>query len=402
MMPGTLPQIRTEDDTEVQPYQSQRQSIYKGKQPKNFSLILVEEKKAKKEKLKKKIFVPFKYGNHGSGVNKETASNTIQQSKELANGSPELANTKKVIPEDKNAEIIKSKKEFNKEKLETPLPPHENLKRTLEPVQEIAENDANVSERDDKPPEESPKKRTVRKIVSKLALDIKEDDNKLQNGFHNHYPNIKPSLTLEIASPMNATEANTEEILDDGNITAKSVNPVQYGIKKPNGFSRGSGKKIFLTPSSSQKTYSIKIANIDDQEVMCSKCNKMINTNDIESHSKKCYYEIRKAGKQSKPLMEDNVAPMFKTSCLLTSLHKCIQKSQNLKKTLSANTIQELCAICKIAENIVEATQENIQIMKKIQDQASTMQKKLGISPDPTTFLYFERVIHLIQVIKIR
>jgi hypothetical protein len=191
---------------------------------------------------------------------------------------------------------------------------------------------------------------------------------------------------------MNATACNTEELMEDGNLTAKSVNPIQYGIKKPNGFSRFNRLEIFSTPRKCE----LRCENTEELEVMCSKCNKMINTIVVFSHSKKCFYDIWKKG--GKPIKEDKVSPLFKTSCLLITLHKCIWKSTVLKKKLTTQGIEDLCNICKIAENITEATRDNIDNLIKIQNQANEMQKNLGNNPDSTTFLYFERVILLIQV----
>lgn len=382
------------DETEIIPYQSQKMLIYKGKQPKSFTLIFEDSKKAKIESKGEFKFTPFRSKIQGSHE-KIVDSNSIQH------GSPDVTGKKSI------SFVIKSQKitEETSEKPDQTLVPmsssHEIHISSLEHVKENV-NGANLIFEDVLIVEKAKKRiDPISSIDSKFerAFNSEENEQKSNRSSQLHHSEAHLSFKLDI-SPISSARDNSDNNINDSIITTKPVIPSWQGVKKPFGFWRFNGVKATKTLSTPNCHSKLTMFNFNDSEaneieVLCSKCHMMIKSGLLELHSNKCFYQANNNGNLN---IGDQVPPIYKTNCLLASLGKCIQKNSVLRNSLQETKFNELSQICNIAESIVETNPENIQKLEEMCEQVKTIQAQLGNNSNSTCFLYLERLISLIQV----
>lgn len=69
-----------------------------------------------------------------------------------------------------------------------------------------------------------------------------------------------------------------------------------------------------------------------------------------------------------------------------------------LKDSLSEETINEMSEICQAAENVIDASDTSIKSTEEMITRMNKIQEELGSDPEPTAFIYMERIIHFLQV----
>jgi hypothetical protein len=75
-----------------------------------------------------------------------------------------------------------------------------------------------------------------------------------------------------------------------------------------------------------------------------------------------------------------------------------MEKSVILKKFLTKETLQKLCEICRVSENIIDASEKSICSTRDMIDKMSQIEESLGNNPEPTSFIYMERIAHSLRV----
>lgn len=108
----------------------------------------------------------------------------------------------------------------------------------------------------------------------------------------------------------------------------------------------------------------------------------------------KCYYDT----KNGLINIEENESTAYGMNCLLNKLRKCMEKSDLLRKYLPPDIINEMCEICKAAESMIDATKKSICIIREKIERMNKIQEGLGLNPEPTAYIYMERIIHSLRV----
>ena len=77
-----------------------------------------------------------------------------------------------------------------------------------------------------------------------------------------------------------------------------------------------------------------------------------------------------------------------------------MEKSEILKRALPKEAFLKMCEICKKSENTVDASEKTIWSTREMITSMSHIQESLGSNPEPTSYIYMERIIHSLQVFK--
>ncbi len=230
-----------------------------------------------------------------------------------------------------------------------------------------------------------------RKMISQLVVPAKPDATQ-----------VKRVVKVHLEDPV------SPDVPDD-NPTVQTIACSIGAIKRPN-FAQPAAKVPTKPPSMVSKLrvgpcgYAPAKSRPECEEVMCSRCNKMVPVDRIgnraivirrgvERHSRKCFYESKGEATE-----ESKLTLLRKIDCALVKLRHCMEKSVTLVKCMGHKLVAEVIRHCREAEELAAASPDSLFVLQEKIDRLLEIHNSLGAQLNPTTFQYIQRIMYCLKV----
>lgn len=113
----------------------------------------------------------------------------------------------------------------------------------------------------------------------------------------------------------------------------------------------------------------------------------------LEKHSAQCFYE-----KKCVEPVEDKLSSLSRVNIALSKLYNSMKNSGVLRRVIGEEDLKSLLALCKETEEIGDANEKEICIVREKIESLRKLQKKVNARNNSTAFIYLERMLFNFQV----